>query len=535
MTIPNSVTSIGDSSFSGCTNLTRVMIPNSVTSIGFGAFGYCSHLTGIAVDSANSCYSSANGVLFDKSQATIIGYPGGKAGSYSIPRTVTSIADTAFSGCSRLTSVTIPNSVTSIGDSAFSGRSRLTAVTIPDNVTTIGGSAFSGCTDLTSVTIPNSVTSIGDSSFSGCTNLTSVMIPDSVTSIGDSAFSDCASLSNISIPNGVTTIGDSAFFRCTRLTAVTIPGSVINLGFVPFGYCSHLTAIAVGEGSLFYSSDDGVLFDNSQATLIEYPGGKAGPYTIPSTVTSIGASAFEGCTLASVTIPNSVTYVELEAFSYCPDLANIEVDSGNSFYSSDNGVLFDQSQATLIAYPGGKAGPYMVPIVTRLGDYAFSGCSRLTRVTIPNSVTSLGDYAFSACSSLTNVTFEGDAPSMVGTGIFLWDPSVTVYDYAGTGGWVPSPFVPPPPSSGPPCCGFPGIVSDTPAPVTIEITIPVITTQPTNVLVNPFGGITLTVTSTGTDLFYQWSRNESNILNATNSSLILSNITQSDLGRTKWL
>ena len=151
-------------------------------------------------------------------------------------------------------------------------------------------------------------------------------------------------------------------------------------------------------------------------------------------------------------------------------------------------------------------------------------------MTIPNSVTSLGDFAFSACSSLTNVTFEGDAPYVVGTGIFLWDPSVTVYYYAGTGGWVPSPFVPPPPGPGPPCCGVPGIVIDTPAPVMIQIMIPVITTQPTNVLVNPFGSTTLTVTATGTNLFYQWSRNDSNILNATNSSLILSKITQSDLG-----
>ena len=189
-------------------------------------------------------------------------------------------------------------------------------------------------------------------------------IPDSVTTIGASAFSYCTSLSNISIGNGVTSIGDSAFFRCARLTAVTIPGSVSNLGFVPFRYCSRLTGIAVDEGSLFYSSADGVLFDKSQATLIEYPGGKAGPYTIPSTVTSIGASAFEGCTLASVTIANSVINVGLEAFSYCPDLANIAVDSGNSFYSSDNGVLFDQSQATLIAYPGAKPGRTRSPALS---------------------------------------------------------------------------------------------------------------------------------------------------------------------------
>ena len=195
VTIPKSVTSIGDWAFSNCTSLTNVTIPKSVTRIGFGAFSG-SNAT-ITVASGNSEYCSVAGALYNKQKTTLF-YPGMiKDGSFRIPNSVTTIAYSAFEGCSSLTSVTIPNSVTSIGWYAFRDCSSLTRITIPNSVTSIGEWVFGSCTSLTRVTIPDNVTSIGRFAFYYCTSLTSVTIPDGVTRIGDSAFYDCSSLTDV--------------------------------------------------------------------------------------------------------------------------------------------------------------------------------------------------------------------------------------------------------------------------------------------------------------------------------------------------
>jgi len=147
--IPDSVTSIGEGVFLYCTRLTRVTIGNSVMSIGNGTFAFCSSLTSIVVDASNTTYSSQNGVLYNKDMTTLITYPGGKSGGFTIPSSVTSIGHNAFSFCNGLTSVTIPNSITSIGNYAFSYCTNLTSVTIPDSVTSIGYGAFMVCNSLT--------------------------------------------------------------------------------------------------------------------------------------------------------------------------------------------------------------------------------------------------------------------------------------------------------------------------------------------------------------------------------------------------
>jgi hypothetical protein len=206
--ILSSVTSIGSSAFSDCSNLTTISIPSSVTSIGIYAFMYCSGLT-----------------------------------SVTIPSSVTSISSYAFYRCISLTNVTIPPSVTSIGGSAFYGCSGLTNITIPSSVTSIGIYAFMYCSGLTNVTIPSSVTSIGIYAFMYCSGLTSVTIPSSVTSIGSYAFYGCSGLTSVTIPSSVTSIGSYAFYGCSGLTTISIPSLVYSIGSYAFYRCSGLNSI----------------------------------------------------------------------------------------------------------------------------------------------------------------------------------------------------------------------------------------------------------------------------------------------------
>ena len=201
--IPDSVTSIGVYAFGYCSSLTNVVIPNSVTSIGEMAFWRCSSLKSLKVDSNNANYKDINGNLYTKDGKTLIQYAIGKS-------------DTHF---------VIPNSVTNIDNSAFYGCTSLTSVVIPDSVTSIGWFAFSGCTGLESVVIPDSVTSIEDSAFNNCTGLTSIEIPDSVISIGNCAFEGCSSLTSVVIPDSVTSIDKYAFYNCYNLTSIKYRGT----------------------------------------------------------------------------------------------------------------------------------------------------------------------------------------------------------------------------------------------------------------------------------------------------------------------
>ena len=170
-----------------------------------------------------------------------------------------------------------------------------------------------------------------------------------------------------------------------------------------FEGCIGLTSITVDSVNANYSSNDGVLFNKDQTTLIQFPGGKGGSYTIPTSVTSIDSNAFAGCTnLTSIAIPSSVTSVEV--FEGCTNLTSITVDTDNANYSSIDGVLFNKDKTTLFFFPRGKGGSYTIPTsVTSIDSNAFAGCTNLTSIAIPSSVTSIGGRAFKD-SSLTTVT-----------------------------------------------------------------------------------------------------------------------------------
>ena len=430
ITIPDSVTSIGNYAFCWCSSLTSITIGDSVTSIGDGAFARCSELTDITVDVNNPAYCSVDGVLFSKDQTTLLQYPGGKSGAYTIPDGVTSIGDEAFAYCRSLTSITIPDSVTSIGDEAFYDCDSFTDITIGNSVTSIGDYAFYDCDGLTSITIGNSVTSIGRYAFCDCDGLTSITIPDSVTSIGDEAFARCSSLTSVTIPDSVTSIGRYAFASCSKLTSITIPDSVTSIGDEAFWWCDSLTDITVDVNNPAYCSVDGVLFSKDQTTLLQCPGGKSGAYIIPSNVTSIGDYAFSWCdSLTSITIPDSVTSIGYEAFRYCDGLTSITIPDSvtsigiNAFKDCSSltsvtvgdGALYIGSGA--FAYNYSLTGVQLGSGVTSIGDTAFEYCDSLETVVIPGTVTQIVYNAFNGCSELLDVYYAGSQSQ--GNGIEL--------------------------------------------------------------------------------------------------------------------
>ncbi len=432
--IPNGVTSIGMWAFEGCSGLTSIEIPNSVTSIGKSTFRNCSGLTSIAVESGNEVYDSREGcnAIVETSTNTLIQ----GCLNTKIPASVTSVGESAFFGCSGLTSIDIPNSVAAIGEQAFAGCSGLTSIEIPSSVTSIGSGGFSGCHALISLVvgsgnpvydsrencnaiietstnslvcgcvnakIPNSVTSIGDYAFFGCSGLTSIEFPDGLTAIGDRAFSGCRALASIELPDALTAIGDDTFFSCSGLTSIVIPNSVTSIGYSCFGSCRELVSA-----------------------------------TLSVNLTDIGEYAFESCNaLKDVYIQNPVPCpVPCSTF---PDGVTIHVPGGylydyiQSYFGWKNwnitqgdflldGLCYriDNSTSPACAivsygeYSGGKySGDITVPStithdsqvynVTGIDRYAFSSCSGLTSIDIPNSVTAVGDSAFYYCSRLTSI------------------------------------------------------------------------------------------------------------------------------------
>ena len=518
VTIPDGVTSIDEAAFWGCTSLTSVTIPDSVTSIKSKAFFKCTSLKSVTIPASvtnigdyalgyyeiyntDSCewemykvdgfkinyvkdtyghmYALKNGFTdeaclltneLDDGTLEITKYVGNSA-TYVIPgeidgKKVTKIGDSAFKGCTELTSITIPDGVTDIGNNAFSGCTSLETVTIPASVTYVGNSAFYGCTSLKSVTIPESVTYIGGYAFAECYSLKYADIPANVSGIGASPFYNCRSLENINtdeankwyttvdgvlydkdktelinypagkkdssyvIPEGIRTIREKAFYGCLNLCELTIPDSVTEIESGAFE-CSSL--ISDEYGTIKYV--DGWVVGSGHTANVVLKDGTRGiafeafscdeiieKVTMPDTVKYINAYAFENCTnLSEVLLSSSLENIENGAFLNCMKLADIVIPDSVISISSDafyNTALLDK-QNTPVKYVGKWviAAEDCDKIVIKDGtkciaNNAFSSCTSLTDITIPDSVTMIGDYAFGNCNSLTEIKIPNNVKSI---------------------------------------------------------------------------------------------------------------------------
>lgn len=316
------VTSAFEGTFSNSTKLTSVSLPSTLTDLGSTPFSSCNKLLSINVSPDNPTYSSVDGVLYNKTQTTLISCPGGKTAHFEVPSGVTEIANSAFYGCSKLTSVHIPSTVQRLGVNAFRACILMTEVNIPDGITELENGVFRGCSSLKEIVVPSSVTKLGDYAFYYCQSLTNLQLTGPVTSIGSYGLSSCVKLTTIDLPSTLESLGERVFESDSKLESVSFPSTLKSLGMANFRGCSALTSIEVAEGNDFFTSVDGVLYTKSMDKLICCPSQRHGVYEVASTVKRIDDYAFFMCRyLSSIKLPLSLTEIGLSAFANCSNLS----------------------------------------------------------------------------------------------------------------------------------------------------------------------------------------------------------------------
>ena len=415
--LPESLTVIGDTAFKNCKQLAAFNLPLGLYDFGDHVFAGCDKLTEEAIDDIldkDKLGDFSAELNVDEGRPTIsIESYSGKSEKVVVPASiggipVTAIEGMAFSGFKNIEHVILPEGLTSIGWDAFEDCTALTSIDLPESLTSIEFGAFKECKQLANINWPQNLASIDFEAFKNCEQLTNIILPQNLTSIGGSAFEGCTALASISLPEKLTSIEYDAFKNCAQLTNINLPKGLVDIAGSSFAGCSKLTEFTVDESNPVFTVADGVLFDKAMTTLILYPPGKKGEYTIPDGVISVDSNAFDGCgEFTRIHIPQSLIGNGYSLCS-CSALTDITVSEHNPEYSSIDGVIFNKGGTTLLRYPKGRANKdYVVPEeVINIESSAFGDCERLNAVTLPMSLQFIVEGAFEGCTNLETITLS---------------------------------------------------------------------------------------------------------------------------------
>lgn len=345
------VTAIAENAFAENKYIKTVQIGAKVETIAPTAFAGAMTLENIVVELGSDNFIAVEGILYTKDKTTVVACPmGKKIASYTAPNTVTKIAACAFYGNSEIYSVTLNNTkVSEIGDFAFTNCNKLAVVNLGYTINKIGMAAFAQ-TDLKTIVLPVYLKEIGSGSFAG-TKISSVRIPDEITEIPYGAFSNCINLSSVKWGEKLQKIGDFAFAN-TALTQVEVTSDVKSIGYSAFAYCDKLANITIGKR-----------------------------------VNAIGDNAFANClSLTNISIPESVVKIGENAFLGCRKMISVAVDSRNTTYTAEDGVLYTKGFHELLFYPPAKPdNEFTVPVETiSIRENAFDGANNILAFNVEN-------------------------------------------------------------------------------------------------------------------------------------------------------
>ena len=415
VSVPDSVTEIRSRAFINSKKMKSIHLPKSLRSLGSYAFSGCNALSEISLD--QKITSIQDGVFRNCISLKKI----------TLPTTVERIGEYAFENCYKLTSVKLSKKLRSIGDGAFYHAYALKSITIPSNVTSVGDGAFYACTDLTNVRFNSAKTKLGKNVFYRCTSLKKAVLPKKISSVPESAFAGCSKLSKVTLPKTVSIIKKRAFANCISLKNITLNSKVYALGDQAFA----------GSGLRKINMNDNMQFIGNGA----FQGTDIKSITLKSKVTFIGNRVFANCEkLKRVDIPASVNGINPGAFNNCISLQAINVASGNKNYCSEAGVLYNKTKTKLIQYPLHKTSssfrtpgslqqiranafaenPYLRSVTVSagsIGKYAFSDMRNLSSVTILSGTKKIESGAFSGNSKLTKITLP-DSVTSIGSRAF---------------------------------------------------------------------------------------------------------------------